>query len=316
MSFFYRSHTGSVFGRKVGLKIYHAVIYAIPTLFKIILMRTYQKNTFHKNNKAIGETDISKRRTFFSVPFSGSLTVEAALVMPIFLGAVLMLTGIFQTLEVYEQVNSYLCSTGRKLAAYSEAADGVDSGDLYKLFYTDLHSSGIQSDYIVGGKAGLVPVMTKESDLVKIQVTYFIKAGGFFGLSRNVRITDSVYVRPWLGASPGGSKKDSDHQQSKMVYVAENGVVYHQSESCSYLKLSIHQCRQEDVPALRNKYGAKYVQCEKCGRHADGNGTVYITDTGRAWHTDRTCSGLKRKLQTMTQEEAQEKGLRSCSRCG
>lgn len=317
MSFFYRSHTGKVFGRKVGSKIYDAVIYVIPTLLRSILMRTFRKNIFYENNnKAIGETDISKRRTFFSVPFSGSLTVEAALVLPIFLGAVLMLTGVFQTLEVYEQVNSYLCSTGRKLAAYSEAADGVDSKDLYKLFYTDLRSSGIESDYIVGGTAGLVPVMTKESDLVKIKVTYFIKSGGFFGFSKNIRITDSVYVRPWLGASIGDDKKDSDKQQSKTVYVAENGVVYHQSESCSYLKLSIHQCRQEDVQALRNKYGAKYVQCERCGKHADENGTVYITDTGRAWHTDRTCSGLKRKLQTMTQEEAEEKGLKACSRCG
>ena len=116
-------------------------------------------------------------------------------------------------------------------------------------------------------------------------------------MSRNIRITDSVYVRPWLGASPGRNKKDSDNQQSKIVYVAENGVVYHQSESCSYLKLSIRQCRQEDIQALRNKYGAKYVQCERCGKHAAGNETVYITDTGRAWHTDRTCSGLKRKLQ-------------------
>lgn len=61
--------------------------------------------------------------------------------MPIFLGAVLLLTGIFQTLKVYEQVNSYLCSTGRKLAAYSEAADGVDRGDLYKLFYADLRTA-------------------------------------------------------------------------------------------------------------------------------------------------------------------------------
>ena len=107
MSFFYRSHTGKIFGRKVGSKIYDAVIYAIPTLLKSIITRTCRKNIFYKNDdKAIGEADISKRRTFFSVPFSGSLTVEAALVMPIFLGAVLLLTGIFQTLEVYEQVNS------------------------------------------------------------------------------------------------------------------------------------------------------------------------------------------------------------------
>lgn len=47
----------------------------------------------------------------------------------------------------------------------------LDRGDLYKLFYADLRNSGIESDDIVGGMVGLVPVMTKESDLVKIKVT-------------------------------------------------------------------------------------------------------------------------------------------------
>lgn len=124
-----------------------------------------------------------------------------------------------------------------------------------------------------------------------------------------------MYVLPLVGSFTGKKQKRFRQSTVKIVYVAENGVVYHQSESCSYLKLSIRQCRQEDIQALRNKYGAKYVQCERCGKHAAGNETVYITDTGRAWHTDRTCSGLKRKLQTMTQDEAEEKGLRSCSRC-
>ena len=47
MSFFYRSHTGKIFGRKVGSKIYDAVIYAIPTLLKSIITRTCRKNIFY-----------------------------------------------------------------------------------------------------------------------------------------------------------------------------------------------------------------------------------------------------------------------------
>ena len=53
MSFFYRSHTGKIFGRKVGSKIYDAVIYAIPTLLKSIITRTCRKNIFYKNDDAI-----------------------------------------------------------------------------------------------------------------------------------------------------------------------------------------------------------------------------------------------------------------------
>ena len=227
-----------------------------------------------------------------------------------------MLTGVFQVMTVYEEVNSYLCSTGRKLAAYSQVFDEKEKINLYKLFYADLKNSGIESENLVGGMAGLVPVVKQESDLIQIKVTYGVKVPGYFINSRTVLITDSVYVRPWLGASIGGKGSNSDNKQTELVYVAENGVVYHKNENCSYLALSIQQCRMQDVEALRNKYGAKYIQCERCGKSANANTVVYITDSGRAWHVDRQCSGLKRNLSAMTQEEAEKKGLRPCSRCG
>ena len=319
MPFFYRSHTEKILKTGDSSKIYHAGIYAPPTQFIIDTIQcilTCLTNIFFKNQKAIGETDISKRRAFSSVSFSGSLTVEAALVLPVFLGAILMLTGVFQVMTVYEEVNSYLCTTGRKLAAYSEANDGIESTDLYKLFYADMKNSGINSEHIVGGSAGLMPVMTKEAELIKIKITYAVKVQGYFRQSGKVILNDWVYVYPWLGAPSGAVGDTVGSDKNGSVYVAENGGVYHKDENCSYLALSIHQCGLQDVGHLRNEYGAKYVQCERCGKYASGNETIYITDSGRAWHSDRQCSGLKRELHTMTQDEADKKGLRPCSRCG
>lgn len=318
MPFFYRSHIEKILKAEECSKIHNAGIHATPTLFINVIQHFLACliNIFLKNQKAIGETDISKRRAFSSVSFSGSLTVEASLVLPIFLGAVFMLTGVFQVMTVYEEVNSYLCSTGRKLAAYSEVYDGIESADLYKLFYADLGNSGIESEYIVGGRAALIPVMTKESELIQIKLTYAVKVQGYFRQSGKVMVTDCVYVYPWLGASVGDGGNAAGNNKTELVYVAENGVVYHKDENCSYLALSIHSCRLQDISRLRNEYGAKYVQCERCGKYANGNDTVYITDSGRAWHTNRQCSGLKRDLHTMTQDEAGKSGLRPCSRCG
>ena len=58
------------------------------------------------------------------------------------------------------------------------------------------------------------------------------------------------------------------------------------------------------------------MQCERCGHVSDKNQTVFITDMGTAWHTDRHCSGFKRTMDGMSQKEAEQSGLRPSSRCG
>ena len=83
--------------------------------------------------------------------------MDAALVLPIFLSAMLLLSGLFHAMSVCSQVNHYLCMTGRKIAAYSRSEKGVDQGTLYQLFYSEIGGSGIDSDDIAGGYAGLIP---------------------------------------------------------------------------------------------------------------------------------------------------------------
>ena len=148
MLFFYKSHTPIFSYTGHFKKIYNAVKCTIPTQ---ILKKGVQWKKYLKNKKAIGETDNSKKRAVSFASFAGSLTVEAALVLPIFLSAMLLLSGLFHAMSVCSQVNHYLCMTGRKIAAYSQSEKGVDQGTLYQLFYSEIGESGIDSDDIAGG---------------------------------------------------------------------------------------------------------------------------------------------------------------------
>lgn len=315
MLFFYKSHT-PIFSYTGHLKkIYNAVKCAIPTP---ILKKGVQWKKYLKNKKAIGETDNSKKRAVSFASFAGSLTVEAALVLPIFLSAMLLLSGLFHAMSVCSQVNHYLCMTGRKIAAYSRSEKGVDQGTLYQLFYSEIGGSGIDSDDIAGGYAGLIPraESSEQGHLLKLSIRFGIRMPGYLLPSRTIWTVETVYIRPWTGKSAEMYSGAGEYGQSGQVYVAENGSVYHRDLSCTYLALSIHACSMSSVQHLRNQYGARYVQCERCGHVSDKNQTVFITDMGTAWHTDRHCSGLKRTMDGMSQKEAEQSGLRPCSRCG
>ncbi len=317
MPFYYQSHTGCHHSFLITEKILFALaMYAIPNpkSCKSECIK-FQIDAAQNQKQAIGGTDISNKRAVQSVSFSGSLTVEAALVMPIFLGAMLLLLGLFQVLSIQEQVDSYLCTTGRRLVAYSQSYEGSSTGNLYQLFYAGIGESGIDSENIVGGYLGIVLGLSQDEDteILTLTADYVVKISGYFLGSQWTVMSDTVYVRAWVGGELD-SEEISD-SSTAYVYVATNGVVYHKSEECSYLLLSVCQVPLVTISSLRNIYGSRYVACERCGTY-DGNTMVYITDTGRAWHTDVQCSGLKRSYQTMTEDEAISKGLKACSRCG
>ena len=168
------------------------------------------------------------------------------------------------------------------------------------------------NDVIVACGAGAIalgfPVITNQEDVARVPKSLICQ--------KDISKWNAVYIRPWTGESAEMYSGAGEYGQSGQVYVAENGSVYHRDLSCTYLALSIHACSMSSVQHLRNQYGARYVQCERCGHVSDKNQTVFITDMGTAWHTDRHCSGLKRTMDGMSQKEAEQSGLRPCSRCG
>lgn len=321
MPFFHRTHTVvHIVGLIIKKNIYYTVKYAMPNphLLSVINPLIRQYDAAKKQNQAIGEADNYEKRAVPSASsMRGSLTVEAALALPICLGVLFLLMGLFQVMSVSEQVNGRLCTAARRLAAYSEAISGSNTAEAYRFFYSSQGNGSLDIQSIQGGYGGIILSLSEDTEngLLNLKAVYYIRVPGYLITGRSVKVQDSVYIRPWVGDNLSDGDESEKETASHQVYVAENGVVYHNSENCTYLRLSVSQVSFLALEGLRNQYGARYAPCERCS-HAVHAGSVYITGQGTAWHTDRGCSGLKRILHTMNKDEALQHGLRPCSRCG
>jgi len=193
-----------------------------------------------------------KETSFF---ISASLTVEAALSLPIFIIFCAGLLSMFSVLG--EQiVSSYeLELRSQREAMYAEVLPEYDSNIVSVSAYTD--------SYL------FVPEQIAEADIM-------------FTATR----------RAWTGRILV-SEEGSEEEAQTYVYVAENASVYHVSAKCTHLKLSIKQTSFSALSYLRNESGSSYKPCEKCcGEQIPSD--VYITSEGDKYHCSSACSGLKR----------------------
>ena len=124
----------------------------------------------------------------------------------------------------------------------------------------------------------------------------------------SAEVEQSFKLSAWTGYMSGGKGSDG----ADIVYVTDNGEVYHEDYRCSHLRLSIRAVGFDEIKQLRNEGGGIYHACEKCV-YGLPVGSVYITDTGDRYHNSVNCSGLKRTIHAVKLTEI--KGLGGCSRC-
>ena len=115
-------------------------------------------------------------------------------------------------------------------------------------------------------------------------------------------------VKGWNGYGPGGV----DFEGNQMVYMTEQGLVYHSTPDCTYLDMSVSAVRREDVDEMRNSSGAIYYPCEKCGEE-DGGRDVYVTMHGTRYHTTLECKKIKRNIYAVPLSDIY--GIGGCSKC-
>lgn len=200
----------------------------------------------------------------------GSLTIESALVMPIFVIAISILIFWTSFLQTQEKLNAEAADKAREMAKLAYLTEEEGSNRLIEIAKGEL-LNGI----------------------------YFERL---------------AVARPFTGScydeAEGGSAEDN-----RIVYIAKTGEVYHTSNICSHISLSVKQVGYSDVNKLRNKGGAKYYPCEYCAR-GKIEGQVYITEEGNRIHRSKKCPGIKRTIIEMKKIDAEGKGYRPCERCG
>lgn len=276
-----------------------------------------------------------------------SLTVEAALVLPIFLYFVLAFLYFIQIFTVQEQIQAAITKMGLKLskAAYviqdfpsvEEAMDfdlsifGMDINLGLADWVQESSSQGILKSYsreyldteymnhscIKGGFYGISfegSNLFAEEDMIDIHISYQVELPIRIFLVPSMRMEQRIRLRSWTGYQVEAAYQiDSDKEKESTVFVTQTGSVYHKSESCSHIKLSVRSV--QGIPtALRNEQGAKYYPCEVCSKGTtDQIGTYYITSDGTRYHKIRECSAIKRNVREIPLSEV---GSRApCKRC-
>ena len=146
-----------------------------------------------------------------------------------------------------------------------------------------------------------------ETDCIKVIAYYTVKP--LIDIANNSQFMVNCYcVKRWTGYS-----EQKTSVQEEYVYVTDNRSVYHISEKCSYLKLTISKVEKEKLKDLRNDWGAKYTSCYKCCKEDNIKEIYYVTKYGDRFHENIACAGLKRTIQYISKKEVEN--LPMCSRC-
>ena len=255
--------------------------------------------------------------------FRGSMTVEAAMVLPLFIFFVLNLLSVIEMLRFHGNMTWALHETCSHLAVYGSVMDEGDSstpewldriGDAALSYiyvrgqlYEQLGSDYVENSPVVNGKQGILFSKTNIGDegAIDLVTTYRVQMPFSLGGLLDVRLYNSCYVRCFTGYEI--------RTEGSIVYVTESGSVYHTDRDCRYLDVTVRRVSADVIKLLRNSEGKKFKACEKCTDQVSG--TLWVTEVGEKYHGKESCSGLKRSVREMRLGEAEEKGYPLCSRC-
>ncbi len=259
-----------------------------------------------------------------------SMTVEASLLLPLFLLLFMNLLSAIEVYRIHSSVAASLWERGREemvgvylreQAAEAVMAPGESGGEKLQMLLgsfagqlriiNNLNTYPVWEKIVAGGKAGFgVSEKIEEDGTVRIDCGYRVHPL-FASLTPVTKMLENHYCgHAWVGYIYSGQENE---QGECYVYITETGTVYHKNRGCSYLNPSIRQVQAREIESLRNNGGAAYYACLLCGSSGPG-GVYYITDYGTCYHTSISCSGLKRTIYEVKLSEAGGRG--ACSKCG
>lgn len=248
-------------------------------------------------------------------------TVEAALVIPLYVYAVMAVMYVMKIVSVKNDISVAAYNSIRTMSKYyygyemlTDAQNQFPVTTAYACMMSELGADYGKNNNIVGGSAGIILVgseMPDEDGTISITIRYSIKNPfDVFGIGI-VTVKQTCKSQAWLG----GDRISADilnNKREQEVFITDYGNVYHLTAECTYIDLSVKKVDESSLAAIRNKSGKKYSACEICGK-GQTNGGVYITDYGERYHTNESCRGLSRSVIKVPLSYV--KGMRICSKC-
>ena len=258
--------------------------------------------------KALSLIKFYKRVSFLSsLSLKGGMTLEACLVLPLFLFFMVTLLFSLEIVRFQSDCLEALYQAGNKscMLAYKEGF----KEETYIRQYLD---EQVMPYLCVQGEREGIIITRKEDSVgnVELQASYAIKSFVPWLPIGSIQVKQRFLGHEWVGyLGEGGSKWEEEKEL--YVYVTETGERYHYSPDCTYLRVVIRAVAGASVEALRNGSGEKYYACQVC--RPQGKGMVYLTQWGNRYHGEADCTALKRTVYMIPISQV---GARTpCSKC-
>lgn len=242
----------------------------------------------------------------------GSITLEAAIVVPIFFFAILSLAYLLEIMAIQTTMYNALCSVAKELAKQAYVETSVTPSEVEQRIVANIGTDRLNQSIIFGGVNGVDcgdSVFNRHTGVMDLSVQYKIEIPILMFRITPISCEETIRVKGWTGYFTGMS----DGVKEDTVYVTETGLVYHRDASCTYLDMSIHPVHAEEIEKIRNQSGGKYYACESCGTKNADSAIYYITDYGTRYHTSLQCKKIQRNVYAISIEETY--GLGGCSKC-
>ena len=313
---------------------------------------SFAKGSGISSHKPLRAADPGERasRPLPSGTLRASMTLEAAMVVPLFLFFFLNVLNLFEAVRLQSSLQAVLQQCGEEMCEYayyleyapegSESGSGVPSetdssglqvsggsGGAGAWIFTQAYVQGrvngaLGKDYIHrhcadGGITYLRSRILPEDGNILLIADYrfrpFIPFPGVTSFPMESRFFGHAWVGWKGGGTAGTSGAAEGNGPEEQVYVARYGEVYHRDSHCIYLNPQIRQVPASSLDTVRSGDGSIYHECELC--HPGKSGMVLITKEGDRYHCDPGCPGIVRNVSEMTAQEASQ-SLRPCPICG
>lgn len=280
-------------------------------------------------------TQVTRRpwkRALSSVSLRGSLTIEAALGLTLFMFTVILLSVPMEILDTQRKVQTVLEVSGREQSwqVYrkshkpnpAEAEAGVSGEEWLSELPARVLLQGYlkeQIESIVGKQVSDIQCgsshVSENGEWIDLCVSYQVRLPfSVFSLD-HVKLVSRSRKRGWIGVSGGYfSQKKGKEEPEQWVYVGRDSTRYHPSPSCHYISNQITAISYAELEHRRNSSGQRYKACKNCGKYASAGGLVYILPSGEVYHGKQDCSSLAYYVKKVRLSEVEDLGV--CSYCG
>lgn len=288
-------------------------------LFKQCNVTLQVRNPLCNNRKKTAGIRVSFS---LSCPQKGSMTVEAALGLTMFLLFMALMAFPLRIMDTRRQVQAGVEAVGEKAARYAYIAAGLVETD-EKILLEDLSEEAVclmaeraakdsaGTDRAENFSAGRSRIM-RDGETIDLIVDYRIRLP--FPVFRLEGIPQQVrcFRRAWTGKTGLGAKGgEKEGEKAIIVYLGRDGSRYHLSRTCHYLYNDMAAVSRSKAEKMRNRDGKRYRPCAVCGE--EGGETVYVMPSGESYHSRRDCRAVSAYVRAVPLKEAEYLG--ACSYC-